>query len=121
MPDVTLPSDQFSRRLRELTNNPGAVKASSTVTTTDFYGNTASWIVDTFRVEGKEEVFLQQITAAGSVRLVLPAEVTSAMNRHRDRATKVVRRRGARQALETKRERGIDPAAALRRRKGGTK
>lgn len=123
--ETTLPTDQFSRRLRELTSNPGAVRASSTVTTTDFYGNTESWIVDTFRVDGHEEVFLQRIKADGSDRLVLPAEVTAAMQRHRDRAITVGRRRAARQGLATKRDRGIDPAAAIRgrggKRKGGRK
>jgi hypothetical protein len=121
MQTETLPTDQFSRRRRELTGNPGAVRSSSTVETTDFYGNTESWIVETFRVDGKEEVFLQRITAAGGDRLVLPPAVTSAMSRHRDRAVTVSRKRGARQALETKRARGIDPAAAIRRRKGGRK
>jgi hypothetical protein len=121
---ATLPVDQFSRRFRELSDNPGAVRSSSTVNTVDFYGKTESWIGDTFRVDGNEVVFLQRINAEGSVRIVLPAEVTAAMNRQRDRATKVVRRRGARQALATKRDRGIDPAAALRKhaaRKGSRK
>ena len=115
----TLPTDHFSRRLRELSSNPGAVRASSTISTADFYGNAESWIVDGFRVDGKDEILIQRINAAGAVRIVLPAEVMSAIVRMRERAAKVNRRRGARQALETKRERGIDPAAALRAHRGG--
>jgi len=121
MSSDTLPTDQFSRRLRELMSNPGAVRASSTISTADFYGNAESWIVDTFRVDGKDETLIQRINAAGAVRIVIPPEVMAAIIRQRDRATKVIRRRGARQALETKRERGIDPAASLRehRARGG--
>lgn len=111
-----LPSDQFSRRLRELTDNPGAVRSSSTVRTIDFYGKTESWILDTFRVDGREEIFLERINSTGAIRLVLPPEVTSTINRQRDRAVTVSRKRAARQGLATKRARGIDPAAAIRGR-----
>jgi hypothetical protein len=118
MSDSPLPIDQFSRRLRELTDNPGAVRAGSTVNLQDLYGNTETWVIDTFRVNGAEVVFLQRISASEPVRLVLPAEVTAAMNRQRDRATTTVRRRAARAGLATKRARGIDPAAALKKHKG---
>lgn len=115
MADQTLPTDLFSQRLRELTDNPGAVRASSKVDLQDFYGRSETWVVDTFRVDGDEVAFLQRISADGSIRMVLPAEVTAAMARQRDRATAVNRRRGARQAVETKRAKGVDPAAALRK------
>jgi|SRR5688572_2456602 len=116
----TLPTDTFSRRLRELTDNPGAVRASSRVDLQDFLGNAETWNVDTFRLDGNEIVFLQRISADGAIRMVLPAEVTGAMNRQRDRATTVNRRRGARQALETRRAAGQqigNPAALAKARK----
>lgn len=120
MSEKTLPVDHFSRRLRELTDNPGAVRSSSTINSQDFYGNAETWVVDTFRVDAKEEVFLQRISADDPIRIVLPAEVTAAMARQRDRAIAVVRRRAARQGLATKRAAGIDPAASLRK-KGGAR
>lgn len=117
MSEQTLPVDTFSRRLRELTDNPGASRATSTVQRADFYGNSETWVIDTFRVDGQEEIFLQRISSDGSVRLVLPPEVTTAMVRQRDRAVHVTRKRAARTGLATKLAKGIDPAAALRRRK----
>lgn len=124
MAEQTLPQDAFSRRLRELTDNPGAVRATSTINRQDFYGNAETWVIDTFRVDGGEEVFLQRIGADGSSRLILPPAVTSAINRQRDRAVTVNRKRAARTALATKRAAGIPVgnAEALRRhRKGGGK
>jgi hypothetical protein len=116
MPDVetVLPTDAFSRRLRELIDNPGAARASSTINRIDFYGRNETWVLDTFRIEANEEVFLQRITADSSIRMVLPPEVTAAMNRARDRAAGQTRRRGAQQAVATKRAKGIpvgNPAA----------
>lgn len=103
----TLPTDQFSKRLRELTSNPATVRSSSTIQLEDPYGNLDSWIVDTFRADGKEEVLLQRIAASGgATRIVLPPQVMAAIGRHRGRATKVIRRRGARQAAQTRKERG---------------
>ncbi len=129
MTDQILPTDHFSRRLRELSDNPGAVRSSSTVHTQDFYGNSETWILDTFRVDGREEVFVQRINAEDRpIRIVLPPAVTSALSRQKDRATTVVRRRSARQALATRRERGDrigNPEALAKarkaRRKGGAK
>lgn len=116
MSDGILPVDHFSRRLRELTDNPGAIRSSSTINAQDFYGNAETWVVDTFRVNGGEVVFLQRVSAEPKpIRIVLPAEVTAALSRQRDRAVTVARRRGARQAVETKRAAGVDPAAALRK------
>lgn len=119
-----LPRDEFSTRLRELTNNPAAIRSSSTITISDDYGHTATWIVDGFRHDGKDELLLQRIGAdEKAIRLVLPPRVMAAIVGQRERANKVTRRRAATKALETKRERGIDPAAALRgrggKRKGG--
>jgi hypothetical protein len=124
MSTEVLPRDEFSTRLRELTNNPGAIRASSTITITDDYGNTSTWIVDGFRADGKDEVLLQRIGAdERAIRMVIPPRVMAAILSQRDRANKVIRRRAATKALETKRERGIDPAAAIRgrggRKKGG--
>lgn len=125
-----VPTDQFSRRMRELTDNPGVIKAESTVHVHDFYGNLETWHVATFRRDAHEEAFLQRSSASEPLRLYLPADVMAAIVRQRERSIARTRRRGARQALETKREKGIPVgnAAALvkaraarkdpRRRKG---
>lgn len=122
MSDQTLPTDHFSRRLRELTDNPGAVRSTSTIQTADFYGNAESWIVDTFRLDAREEVFLQRISADAPIRIVLPPAVTAAIARQRDRGVTVVRRRTARSTMAARVARGDDPTAALRKhRKGGSR
>lgn len=117
--ESVLPRDEFSTRLRELTANPGAIRASSTITITDDYGNTATWILDSFRSDGKDELLVQRIDAGErAIRLVFPPRVMAAINAQRDRANTKIRKRAAVKALETKRDRGIDPAAAIRGRGG---
>jgi hypothetical protein len=115
--ETVLPVDAFSRRLRELSDNPGAVRASSTINRADFYGRNETWILDTFRVEGAEVVFLQRVDVDGAIRLVLPEEVTAALTRQRDRAVTGVRRRSARQSVATKRAAGqtVGNPVALRK------
>lgn len=115
MSEQTLPTDHFSRRLRELTSNPGAIRSTSTVQTADFYGNAETWVVDTFRLDGREEVLLQRVHAGGGDRLVLPPEVTAAMSRQRDRGVLASRKRAGRQAIATRIARGDNPAASLQR------
>src|SRR5262245_14555412 len=98
-----MPEDTFSVSFRNLTNNPGAIRTSSKIDLMDDYGNTESWIVDTFRTQGGDEtVFLQRINVSGGLRLVLPPRVTAALSQQRDRATTVNRKRGAQQAIATR-------------------
>lgn len=106
MSDKLIPTDFFSRRRRELIDNPGAIRSTSTVETADFYGNLQTWNVDTFRVDGRDEVFVQRNDADGGARFYLPAEVTAALSRHRDRATTAIRRRAGRTAIATRINRG---------------
>ena len=123
-PERTLPRDAFSTALRTLTANPGAVRTSSKVDLVDLYGNSETWIVDTFRIEGGETVLLQRIDGNGGLRLVLPPAVTEALTRQRDRATTVNRKRGARRAMETRIARGDtigNPEALLKARRARRK
>jgi hypothetical protein len=104
--EKTLPRDEFSVRLRELSDNPGAVRSSSRIDITDFYGRSETWTVDTFTADGNETSFLQRMTAEGALRLVLPAQVMSTISRHFATLTGKVRKRGARQAVATRIARG---------------
>lgn len=101
-----LPQDHYSQRLREMRANPGAVEKSSKVELTDFYGNAETWIVTTFRLDGRDIGFLQRINAEGGARWVLPEEVTEALARQRNGAVRVNRRRGAAAGVETRRAAG---------------
>lgn len=103
MNEQTLPRDAFSEALRAFEGNPGATRSDSTINLSDMLGRNVTWVVTTFRADGQSTTLLQRIAADGSaLREVLPPEVTDALQRHRQSATKANRRRGARQAVATK-------------------
>lgn len=101
-----LPTDAFSRRRRELVDNPGAFHSTGAVTRTDLLGNVEDWLVETFRVEGVETIFLRINDAEGGRRVMIPPEVAGLLYRQRDSLIAKARKRGARQAVETKRAKG---------------
>jgi hypothetical protein len=117
MPDQTLPTDLFSKRRRELVDNPGAIRAASTVNLQDFYGNLETWIVETFRLDGTAEALIQRNSIDGALRLVVPPLVMATIDRQLGHLVTVARRRSARQAVETKRSKGqrIGNPEALRK------
>jgi hypothetical protein len=121
--DHQIPSDGFSRVLRMLKSRPDSVEANSTISITDFLGNTETWVVTTIRADGEEYVFIQRNGAQGGTRFVLPCEVTSVLNRQRARLLGVVRRRSTRQGLATRRLRGdtIGNIEALRKARSARK
>lgn len=101
---------------------------------------TSTWIVQTFRqrdtaeigeraAPAKDTIFVEFIGARGrSLRLVIPPPVAEAISRQRDQLSAINRRKGARQAVATRLERGhkLGNPEALRkarrqRRKGGAK
>lgn len=123
MSEQTLPRDPFSEALRAFEGNPGAARSESTLHLSDFLGRSTTWVIITFRAEGRDTVLLQRIDANGNaMREVLPPEVAAAIARQRSNTTSVNRRRGAVRALATKRAEGqqVGNAAALQRaRKAG--
>lgn len=118
----TLPTDRYSREQARLLGNPAAVTLTrgSTVDTTDYYGNAETWVVNTIRVEGADTAFVQRVSAEGGERHVLPPKVMAALWAQREALTGKTRRRGARRAVETKREAGqqVGNPEALRRARG---
>src|SRR5262245_3322253 len=116
--EKTLPRDQFTVRLRELSDNPGAVRSSSRVDIADFYGNAETWTIDTFREStGDETAFVQRMSLTEPLRLMVPSKVMAALTRQRGSISKTTRKRGARQALATRIARGdtIGNVDALKR------
>jgi hypothetical protein len=104
-----IPRDEFSTATRDLGNHPEAVRKQSIVELADDYGNVTTWVITSFRVDGRETVLLQRQNQHGGDRWVLPPAVTAAISRHRDSAITVVRRRGARAGAATREARGIRP------------
>jgi hypothetical protein len=103
--EVVLPRDPFSEAVRRFSKNPAAVKRQSIVEQVDDYGNLFTWVITTYRQDGKETVLLQWQgpTKEQSDRIVLPPQVTAKLLQHRDGAITVARRR-----------RGRDQAAQIR-------
>lgn len=120
-----IPRDEFSTQRRRLEGHPEADKTSSRLDVADDYGNVVTWVLDTYKVEGQLIALVQRISADGSVRMVLPPEVTGAFTRqHSNLATKT-RKRIARRIVADKRATGQklgNPAAlALARKARKTK
>ncbi len=108
---ITIARDHYSDTLRRLLDNPSAVSTpGSTINTQTLLGHTESWIVKTVRTDGKDTAFIQQISAAGSQRIVLPPAVTAALGRQREALSAKLRRQAARRAADTRKQRGIEPA-----------
>jgi hypothetical protein len=109
MTDNLIPNDPFSRRRRELGDNPGAVGASSTIHVQDFYGNGESWILETFRAGKDTTVFIQCSSVSEPFRRMLPPPVVAALLRHAATIDTRLRKRAARQAAATRKARGFVP------------
>lgn len=108
--ESVIPTDTFSRALRSARDSQAAIKAESTVHAHDFYGNTETWVIETFRVDdGRgpcEQVFLQRTSADGGMRLMLPSDVTRALARHRDQVSSAARRRHGHSLVALRKQRG---------------
>jgi hypothetical protein len=119
-----IPTNPYSRELRQLRDNPGALSSQSTIQTQDFYGNAATWVLETYRDgDGREKVFVQKIDELGGARLVLPPEVTAALARHRDQLAARAKRRQGHRLVAQRKERGdvLGNPEALRRARGRRK
>ena len=100
--DVKLPSDDYSKTLREKKGDPHGVEKTSIIDLEDFYGNAVTWTVRTIRTNGADVVFIQKIDSAGGSRWVLPAEVVEAVARQRDGIVDVMNKRRAHAAAATR-------------------
>lgn len=107
MADSPIPTDLFSRRRRQMGDNPGALGAGSTVHAADFYGNAETYVIETFRTEdGQTVAFLQRSSADGGLRLVLPEPVMAALARHREQLQARAKRRQGHALIARRKERG---------------
>lgn len=118
MSDSPIPSDLFSQRRRQMGDNPGALGAISTIHTSDFYGNTETWVVETFRTDdGQAVAFVQRSSADGGLRLVVPEPVMAALARHREQLSARAKRQQGHRLIAQRKQRGdtLGNPEALRR------
>lgn len=123
-----IPTDEFSRALRALNDDPAALQSQSTLQLSDFYGRNQTWVVQTFRAgDGREHIFLQCVAAQETVRLKLPPEVAFTLVGHRNALSVRAKRRQGHRLVAQRKERGDklgNPEAlakARRRKKGGAR
>jgi hypothetical protein len=103
--ETRLPEDVYSKMLARVIDHPEATTlAASTIDLVTLLGHTQTWIVKVVRIAGRDTAFLQRIDAEGGMRLVLPPEVTAAYRHQADRLDAIGRRRAARKAAATRRE-----------------
>lgn len=114
--------DKFDRTLGQLDGLPGMAKTKpATIRTVPVLGIGGSelFIVQTFRQAGESTddkteaatftVFVESVTAGGTVRLVLPSDVANTIARQRDTLTAQARTKSARAAAATRKAKGFKP------------
>lgn len=105
--------DEFDLALGQFEGTPVLRTAVVNVQIIEHMGIRPSrlFILQTVRVpEVGDTIFLQFTHPKfGHVRVVLPPKVTAALRRQDSTLSKMARRRGARAAVQTRKERGIEP------------
>jgi hypothetical protein len=113
--------DPYDRQLGMLHDLPDVVKTKpSTVRTMPLLGvgGAQVFIVQTYRQREKgDTIFLEVMSAAGQVRLVIPPQVANVVARQRDALTHKVRSKVAQAAAQDMKERGIQPGFMRKKEK----
>lgn len=101
-----MPTDPFDVQLRGLSGHPnGASTQPSSIQSTDEYGHTTHFTVQTVKWAKGNTVFITQVSSRGSARIILPPEVTRTVARQAESVITMVRRNhGKRLADEAKAE-----------------
>jgi len=110
--DTTHAPDYYDRRLSDFQAMPEIGKTKLTpvrVTPPLSVGGSHVYTIQTFRTEKGETLFLELTKDGAAYRLVIPPEVMRVIYRQRESLVAQARRRAARQAAETREERGIKP------------
>lgn len=111
--------DNYDRLLAQLDGLPDVTRTKQIIVRVmpPFgIGGSETFILQTVRQRGSGEkeksrdtIFLEHVTAGRAYRLVMPSDVADAIARQRDHLTAANRRKGARAAVVTRKERGIVP------------
>lgn len=108
---------KFDRMLGSLHGLPDVISTNATTVRamTPLVGSAETWFVQTYRQAGRGDVvFVEYVDGDGSLRLVLPAEVTETIARQRDALTSRVRSTVAKTTAAGRKARGEDLGAHLR-------
>jgi hypothetical protein len=104
-----LPTDPFDQALARLTGLPnGASTVPTVVQSTDYYGKTTSFMVQTVKYDEGETVFITEVTGTGGARrFVIPPKVLATVLRQRDSLSTMIRRRHGRRLAEERKAAGV--------------
>jgi hypothetical protein len=72
-------------------------------------GGVETFLVQTFRQNGEDSVFLEHVSSSGTIRLVLPPQVADLIHRQRTSLTGKVRSKNSRRAAQARKDAGIQP------------
>ena len=98
--------DSFDKTRDAVWGLPGFhVKRSTIVTKPSLVIGQSTWIIETVRTDEESAIFLQQISAEGSQRIIIPSAVCQAIYRHDNSITKLRRSDRAKRAMATRWER----------------
>lgn len=103
----------YDRLLGSLHGLPDVVhvKPSTVRAITPLTGASETWIIQTYRQADRGDViFLERVGPEGSLRLAIPAQVADVISRQRDALTTRSRKKAAKAAAQTRKDRGIAPA-----------
>mgnify|MGYP000638534327 CR=1 FL=1 len=116
MSDMPNPFDRLLGSLEGLPDVARVKPATIRVTQPLGVGGTQLFVVQTLRQRDLGDyVFIEYVDASGAQRMMLPPEVTALVARQRDAISAKNRRKGARQAVATRKEKGIVPFAKKRK------
>jgi hypothetical protein len=114
--------DLFDRKIGALEGLPDVVSAKPTTlrSVDPMIGDSQTFIVQTYRSrEAGDTIFIEQTSANGHVRLVLPPNVADAIARQRESLTGRVRSQSARERMKDRMAAGFVPTFGGKR--GGRK
>lgn len=116
----------FDRLAGQLDGLPDVVssKPATLITMEPLTGISETFIVRTVRQWGKgDTIFLQSISAEGSMRIAIPPDVSDAIARQREALATKSRRKISKAAAADRKQKGIQPAflrnPGRRKKKGG--
>lgn len=104
--------DLFNRIIGGLSGRPDVVEAKATTVRAvhALVGDTETYIVQTFRdKEAGETVFIEHVSATGTVRVVLPPDVTEVIARQSYTISKRMRRSSAKESMRDRMAKGWKP------------
>ncbi len=116
--------DAFDRTIGLLHGLPDVteVKTSVTRVVPPFgVGGTQLYVVQTYRQkEQGDTIFLEHVSETGTVRLVIPPQVSAVIARQREQLTAKTRSKAAKAVVQERQERGEIPAFLKSKRKPAT-